>query len=140
MLILVAADLQLSANPSIVATGKVQAHVIPTVSYPVPCPLTFSDLVYPQIAFGIDALSGLADVEVDLKLDAYAQLMLSLSKSLNTAFSGCADVSTGLAVNAVAGGDFFGLFNKSTQVSLFSKNWDLWKVSIYPGDHGKSLC
>lgn len=122
------ADLQLSANPSITATGNIQAHLIPTVSSflilcrSCPCSPIF------QISFGINALDGLADVNVDLNVDASAQMSLSLSKSLNTAFAGCADISTGLSVNAVAGGDFFGLFNKSTKVSLYSHTWDLWKV------------
>jgi hypothetical protein len=44
----------------------------------------------------------------------------------SASFSGCVDIGTGLDVNAGASGDFFGLFNKDTTVTLFSKNFELF--------------
>ena len=80
------------------------------------------------MVFGINALDGLADVDVTLGLDAHAGLDLTLSKTTTSQFSGCTDVTTGLSVLATADGSFFDLFNKATTVTLYSKNWELFKV------------
>jgi hypothetical protein len=45
-------------------------------------------------------------------------------------FGGCVELDTGLDVNAGANADFFGLFNKGTSVSLFSKKFELFKVRV----------
>lgn len=78
--------------------------------------------------FGINALDGLANVDVEVDLDTYAALDLTLSESMQSGFTGCADVKTGINVKAAANGSFFGLFSKSTVVNIFSKSFDLFKV------------
>ncbi|KAI0345976.1 hypothetical protein BDW22DRAFT_936994 [Trametopsis cervina] len=116
--------LQLSADPSVSATGSISAHVIPAV------------------LFGINALDGLANADVELDLDAYAELDLTLSMTAQKAFTGCADVKTGLTVSASANGSFFSLFNKSTVVTVFSKSFDLFKKcfgNAHRRDHAKAL-
>ncbi|KAJ3569322.1 hypothetical protein NP233_g5127 [Leucocoprinus birnbaumii] len=42
-------------------------------------------------------------------------------------FGGCLDMKAGLSVNVGASGSFFGLFDPSTSISLFSKDFDLFK-------------
>lgn len=46
----------------------------------------------------------------------------------SSSFSGCFEVNAGLDVTAGADGDFFGLFDANTQVTLFSKNFELFKA------------
>ncbi|KAI0689061.1 hypothetical protein BC835DRAFT_1418822 [Cytidiella melzeri] len=101
--------LALSANPSVSATGTLQANVIPAV------------------LFGINALDGLAEVDVELDLDAYAELDLTLVDSHGSGFTGCADVKTGFTVSAAANGSFLNLFSKSTVVSLYNKSFTLFQ-------------
>jgi hypothetical protein len=79
--------------------------------------------------FGINALDGLADVDVELDLDTYAELDLTLSESYQSGFTGCADVKTGIAVSAAANGSFFSLFNKASIITVYNKSFDLFKVS-----------
>lgn len=82
-----------------------------------------------QVLFGINALDGLAKANVNLNLDTFAQLDLSLAASAAAKqLSGCTDVKTGLSVNAGADGSFFSLFSKSTSVSLFNKTFTLFTV------------
>ncbi|KJA17632.1 hypothetical protein HYPSUDRAFT_205982 [Hypholoma sublateritium FD-334 SS-4] len=50
-----------------------------------------------------------------------------VSASANGTFSGCFEIDGGLDVNAGATGSFFGIFNKSTQVELFSKEFQIFK-------------
>lgn len=114
--------LQLSVTPDTSAKGTVEAHLIPVID------------------LGLSALGGLAKATVFLDLDASASLTLTLdahSKTVvdgngnsNTAgsVSGCVDIAGGLDVNAGADASFFGLFDKSTQVTLFSKDFDFFKV------------
>ena len=64
-----------------------------------------------------------------MQLDSAAGLDLSLTKSPNTAFTGCADMYTQLTVNAGATGNFFGLFNANTKVALWDRKFPLWNVS-----------
>lgn len=53
-----------------------------------------------------------------------------VSAGANGTFSGCFEIDGGLDVNAGATGSFFGIFNKSTQVELFSKKFQIFKVCI----------
>ncbi|KAF8154920.1 hypothetical protein B0H34DRAFT_783905 [Crassisporium funariophilum] len=53
-----------------------------------------------------------------------------LETSGSTSFGGCFEIDAGLDVNAGADADFFGLFNAGTKVELFSKKFDLFKVSF----------
>ena len=103
------------------ATGNVTAHLIP------------------QLAFGINALSGKAKATINLDVDAQADLDLSLtgsgqvskatdgSKSADKTLGGCVDVTSGLTVSAGADADFLSIFNKGTSVNLFQKTFDLFK-------------
>lgn len=54
------------------------------------------------------------------------------TKDLNGSFGGCIEVGAGLDVNAGADADFFGLFNPSTKVNLFSKKFQIFKVRLIP--------
>ncbi|KIK64055.1 hypothetical protein GYMLUDRAFT_71501 [Collybiopsis luxurians FD-317 M1] len=49
-------------------------------------------------------------------------------------FGGCVEIDTGLSVNAGAQGTFFDLFDASTQVPLFSKEFVLFKKCFGNGD------
>ncbi|KAJ7058958.1 hypothetical protein C8F01DRAFT_284946 [Mycena amicta] len=112
--------LSLSVAPSISSKGVVSAHIIP------------------RIDLGISGLAGLAQATVFLDLDASASMTLSLDANANAGVSttadptasasvkGCIDVAAGFDVNAGADGSFFGIFDKSTQVNLFSKKFDIF--------------
>ncbi|KAJ7184968.1 hypothetical protein C8R46DRAFT_468925 [Mycena filopes] len=49
------------------------------------------------------------------------------TRETSTSFGGCVAVNGGIAVNAGATGDFFGLFDKTASVSLFTKNFQIFK-------------
>ncbi|KAJ3886089.1 hypothetical protein GG344DRAFT_58099 [Lentinula edodes] len=51
------------------------------------------------------------------------------TSSTGLQFGGCVEIDTGLAVNAGADAKFFDLFDASTQVPLFSKEFVLFKVN-----------
>lgn len=113
--------LQLSVSPDVTANGQVTAHLIPS------------------LAFGINALDGVAKATINLDVDAQAGLDLSLtasgqaststngSKYADKSFGGCVDVTSGLTVSAGADADFLSIFNKGTSVNLFQKTFDLFK-------------
>ncbi|KAJ3756979.1 hypothetical protein EV360DRAFT_47010 [Lentinula raphanica] len=132
--------LTLSLTPSVKSTGSLTAHLIPSLN------------------LGVQALDNLASATVFLDLDASATMQLSLdavdsnsitvdngsssnsttgnstitSSSSGLQFGGCVEIDTGLAVNAGADGKFFDLFDASTQVPLFSKEFVLFKVRSLP--------
>ncbi|KAJ3968915.1 hypothetical protein EV361DRAFT_383525 [Lentinula raphanica] len=56
------------------------------------------------------------------------------SSSSGLQFGGCVEIDTGLAVNAGADGKFFDLFDASTQVPLFSKEFVLFKKCFGDGN------
>ncbi|KAH9475770.1 hypothetical protein JR316_0011329 [Psilocybe cubensis] len=80
-----------------------------------------------------------------LELETTSKLMKATATGTNTAsapastatggtegsgsFSGCVEIGAGLDVNAGADANFFELFNTGTKVSLFSKKFELFKVS-----------
>ncbi|TFK33758.1 hypothetical protein BDQ12DRAFT_614698 [Crucibulum laeve] len=127
--------LKLSLSPSVKATGTLEAHLIPSLN------------------LGISALDNVVNVGVFLELDASATMTLSLEatkggsapadnstapgavgsittpiKPKPVSFGGCFEIGTGLDVNVGADGDFFGLFSASTSLSLFKKDFELFKV------------
>lgn len=55
---------------------------------------------------------------------------MSLTKSTTSAFSGCIDVNSSVTVSAIASANFFNLFKDNQTVNLWTKNWDLWNVSV----------
>ncbi|TFY62936.1 hypothetical protein EVG20_g6519 [Dentipellis fragilis] len=116
-------NLDLSVSPDLSGSASVSAHLIP------------------QLNIGLDVLS-IASANIFLDLDASATLSVNGSLKGNeavggiltgaTSADGCADVSTGLNVHAGADASLFGFFNPSTQVSLFSKNFDLFDGCFAP--------
>lgn len=115
--------LKLSVDPKASAgTGTITAHVIPRVD------------------LGISGMNGLAKATVFLNLDASATTTFNVTgetstevstsdsdnNGITTAVNGCADVDAEFDVNAGADGSFFGVFNQSASVALFSK-----KISIF---------
>ncbi|KAJ7171269.1 hypothetical protein C8R46DRAFT_866932, partial [Mycena filopes] len=105
--------LSLSVDPSISAKAVLGAHVIP------------------RIDLGVSGLGGIAQATVSLSLDAAATMTMTVdasakaevstdaAASTSAAASGCVDIGASLNVAAGADGSFFGLFDKSTSVSLF---------------------
>jgi hypothetical protein len=53
---------------------------------------------------------------------------VSVSTSAGGSFGGCFEILAGLAVNAGAIADFFGLFDQETVVPLFNRDFELFKV------------
>ncbi|KAF9466288.1 hypothetical protein BDZ94DRAFT_1306284 [Collybia nuda] len=49
------------------------------------------------------------------------------TKDINGSFGGCIEIGAGLDVNAGADADFFGLFDPSTKVNLFTKKFQIFK-------------
>ncbi|KAJ7197817.1 hypothetical protein GGX14DRAFT_700233 [Mycena pura] len=143
--------LTLSASPDVKATGTIAAHLIPSLN------------------LGVSALGGAADATIFLDLDASASLKLSLeasataatvtviknpaaaataavgaakkaaARAVTTSFGGCFEVDGGVAVNAGADGSFFGLFDKSAQKTLFSKEFVIFKKCFGAGASRRSL-
>ncbi|KAJ7719164.1 hypothetical protein B0H14DRAFT_3010221 [Mycena olivaceomarginata] len=113
--------LSLSVSPDVSSKAVLTGHVIPSLD------------------LGVSALGGIGQATVSLSLDAQASATLSLEGSAKAGVStgsaasasgsvnGCIDVGAGLDVNAGASADFFGLFNPSTKVNLFTKKFDLFK-------------
>ncbi|KAA1475907.1 hypothetical protein DENSPDRAFT_452584 [Dentipellis sp. KUC8613] len=116
----------LSASPELAGSASLTAHLIPTLTV------------------GIDVLSGLASANVFVNLDASATLALNGSasgtasvasggaKSGSGTAQGCVDVSTGLNAHAGADASLFSFFDKTTQVTLFNKNFDLFQKCFTP--------
>ncbi|KAG6908291.1 hypothetical protein DXG01_005392 [Tephrocybe rancida] len=62
---------------------------------------------------------------------------LAVTQDASASFGGCFRVNAGLDVNAGADASFFGLFDKNTQVSLFSKKFEILKKCF--GNQKRSL-
>ncbi|KAI0755057.1 hypothetical protein C8Q80DRAFT_407559 [Daedaleopsis nitida] len=116
--------LKLSANPKVTTHGRLEAHLIPTVS------------------IGINLLDGFAETAISLDLDTSAALDLDLSTSSAISASnstdsnatatpaqwaGCVDVSTGFSVDAVADADLLEFISAGESLSLFGKTFDLYQ-------------
>ncbi|KAJ7850204.1 hypothetical protein B0H13DRAFT_2401424, partial [Mycena leptocephala] len=125
--------LTLNAAPDVKATGKVTAHLIPSLD------------------LGISALGGKAEAQVSLALDTNAALTLSLEGSASASltknipiagkdsatkasvkpptFGGCVGVDANINVNVGADASFFGLFDAlNTEKVLFNKDFEIFKV------------
>ncbi|KAJ7673894.1 hypothetical protein DFH06DRAFT_1279635 [Mycena polygramma] len=119
--------LSLSVSPDVSSKAVLAGHVIPSLD------------------LGVSALGGIASATVTLNLDASATMTLTLDASANADVStggapaasgqvnGCVDIGAGLNVNAGASADFFNLFDPSTKVNLFTKNFDLFKKCLGTG-------
>ncbi|GLB45261.1 putative expressed protein [Lyophyllum shimeji] len=123
------APLKLSVSPSVASKATVAAHLIP------------------RIDVGVTALSGAAKATVFLALDTSASVTMTLnadasagatvqsttgaaSKSTSGSVNGCVTANGALNVDAGADASFFGLFDPSTKVSLFSKNTELFNKCL----------
>ncbi|KAI0092173.1 hypothetical protein BDY19DRAFT_584807 [Irpex rosettiformis] len=112
-------SLNIAATPNAAVNGNVEAHLIPAAT------------------FGVNAFDGDATAEIDLTVDTYGKLDLSLTaqgsasagtsgSSASGSFNGCVDVNAGLAVTAGANAQLFNIFDKSTSVTLYQKNFDVF--------------
>ncbi|KAF4610320.1 hypothetical protein D9613_010284 [Agrocybe pediades] len=139
--------LKLSASPGVRATGSVEAHIVPVLSIGLSALGGAADA---QVFLNLDAS---ATLDLDFQASANGGVTISevssAAQQLDTAelaqverlddsidaravtgdasFSGCVDVGAGLNVNAGASADFFGIFNKETSVSVYSKEFDIFK-------------
>ncbi|KAJ6528510.1 hypothetical protein B0H19DRAFT_1385185 [Mycena capillaripes] len=140
--------LTLNAAPDVKATGKVTAHLIPSLD------------------LGISALGGKAEAQVSLALDTNAALTLSLEGSASASlkknipiaggdsatkasvkpppFGGCVGVDGNINVNVGADASFFGLFDAlNTEKVLFNKDFEIFKkcfgdATAAAGDNSES--
>ncbi len=117
------AGLKIAASPRATTHGRLEAHLIPTLS------------------IGINLLDGFAETAVSLDLDTSAALDLSLTTSNTVSASadssnltttapqwgGCLAVETGFSVDAVTEADLLDIFSEGDSVPLFSKTFDLYK-------------
>lgn len=53
-----------------------------------------------------------------------------VSKDGSASFEGCIEIQAGLSVDAGADASFFGIFDKNTKATLFSKDFELFKVRL----------
>ncbi|RDB30165.1 hypothetical protein Hypma_012365 [Hypsizygus marmoreus] len=118
--------LKLSVSPSLASKAIVTAHLIP------------------RLDIGVSALGGVAEATVFLDLDTSASVTMTLNAAANAGASvetstgdvtsgasggidGCVKAGAALNVNAGAEGSFFGIFDKSTQVPLFGKEFEVFQ-------------
>ncbi|KAF8988454.1 hypothetical protein BDQ17DRAFT_1257650 [Cyathus striatus] len=130
--------LQLSLASSVKATASVEAHIIPSIN------------------IGINALDGVVNSGIFLDLDTSAKASLTveagaqanatpsstikpsststlpilIAPTASASVDICFDVTAGLSVNVGATASFFGLFDPSTTLTVFSKQFDLFQVRI----------
>ncbi|KAF5370996.1 hypothetical protein D9615_010020 [Tricholomella constricta] len=120
------APLKLSVSPLIASKAVVAAHLIP------------------RLDIGVSALGGSAEATVSLDLDTSATVTMNLnaaaaagvalesttgaaSNSASASVDGCVKANAALNVNAGADGSFFGLFDRSTKVPLFGKDFEVFQ-------------
>ncbi|KAF5376725.1 hypothetical protein D9615_007807 [Tricholomella constricta] len=123
----VTAPLKLSVSGDITSTTTAVAHIIP------------------RIDLGVTALGGIAKASVFINLDAHASVRLDLNATgkaggsietrtgeitgdASAGVNGCVTAGVGLDSNVGADATFFGLFDATTSVSLFEKDWELFQV------------
>ena len=96
----------LSVTPSVAGSAAVNANITP------------------RIDVGIDAL-GVASAHVFLDLVASGNLNANLAASAANSASGCVTAGVEVNMHAGANADLFGLWDPSTQVTLFDKQFPL---------------
>ncbi|KAJ7474893.1 hypothetical protein FB451DRAFT_277804 [Mycena latifolia] len=117
--------LNFSVSPGLSSSASIDAHIIPSLD------------------FGITAIGGVATATVFVDFDTSSTVTLSLDGAANASgnvstagagvtsksasLDGCVDIGAGLAINAGADGEFFGLFDFAPQTNLFTKNFDFFK-------------
>lgn len=113
-------------SPSLASKAVITAHLIP------------------RLDVGVSALGGIASATIFLDLDSSASVTLTMNAaasaaltaapgagvttSTSTSVDGC--IGSGVAINVNAGvqGSFFSLFDQSTKVNLFTKDFEISKV------------
>lgn len=115
-------NFSLSTSETLQGEVKVAAHIIPSLE------------------FGIEFFRDILSATVFLDLDTFAELDLTGTAQADQGASpatasaqACVDLSTGFAVNAGARGSFPALFDDSTHVTLFNKDFELFKRCIGAG-------
>ncbi|TFY68021.1 hypothetical protein EVG20_g3724 [Dentipellis fragilis] len=116
-------DFALSADPNFSGNAHLVVHIIP------------------EVAIEIIALEGVATSSIYLDLDASTTLDLqgaasasgstgSTGKSGSGEAQACIDLSANLDVYMGAKAKFFSLFDENTKVTLYNKDFDLYKVCV----------
>ncbi|KAJ7929627.1 hypothetical protein B0H13DRAFT_1964126 [Mycena leptocephala] len=119
--------LSLSVAPSVSSKAVLAGHVIPSLD------------------LGVSALGGVAQATISVQLDGSVTATMSLEAAATAGVSttdpasasgsvnGCVDIGAGIDVNVGASADFFGLFDPSTKVNVFTKKFDLFKKCLGTG-------
>ncbi|KAF8064456.1 hypothetical protein FPV67DRAFT_223610 [Lyophyllum atratum] len=120
------APLKLSVSGNLASTASAFAHI------------------KPRIDLGISALGGIAEATAFVNLDASASVNMNLNADGNAggtidtptgdtsggasaSVTGCIRADAGLHANVGADASFFALFDKSTVVSLFAEDWEVFQ-------------
>ncbi|KAI5116443.1 hypothetical protein M0805_008630 [Coniferiporia weirii] len=111
--------LKLSVSPSVSSNTTLEAHLIPTLNV------------------GLSAFGASATVFLDVDTSATLDLSLEASadgnidtggaKSASAEIDGCVDLNGSVSVDVGAEGSFPGLFDASTQTSLFQKDFNFFQ-------------
>ncbi|KAG7090279.1 hypothetical protein E1B28_011876 [Marasmius oreades] len=112
--------LTLSAGTSLQLNGVVEGHIVPTLNV------------------GLNAFGNAARAGVFLEVDTHASLNLKSDVSakvqsketVKTSAGACAEVNTGISVDAGATASFFQIFSKSTKLNLFTKDFNLFSKCV----------
>ncbi|KAK1226351.1 hypothetical protein PQX77_010678 [Marasmius sp. AFHP31] len=118
--------LKISVAPSVSSKAVLEAHLIPT------------------LLLGLNVFKGEFGANIFLDFDGSATVTMNLDANATAStdgsksgdVNGCIDVGSGFDVNAGADASFFGLFDKSTKVNLFTKKFELFKKCL-PGSTQK---
>ncbi|KAJ8693171.1 hypothetical protein PTI98_010412 [Pleurotus ostreatus] len=126
--------LTLSADVTVAGKVDLEAHMIP------------------QLDIGVTALGGTAKATIFLNLDASAEVAMKLNgnakatvttakpkraeinklaarqtvSAASARIEGCVDINAGLSVDAGVDANFFGLFDPTTKLNIFSKRFELF--------------
>ncbi|KAJ6529813.1 hypothetical protein B0H19DRAFT_968217 [Mycena capillaripes] len=153
--------LKLSASPSVQATGTLTAHLIPSLNLGIEALAGKGDAtVFIKLDTSASLLLSLdASAEVSKTIGDNSTVVASVDATsvsddadptetaattkrddvaTSGSFGGCVQLNAGIDIDAGAQGDFFGLFDDVAQISLFSKTFQLFKVSLIQRLHVRS--
>ncbi|KAJ7585204.1 hypothetical protein C8J56DRAFT_788976 [Mycena floridula] len=149
--------LKLSVSPNVKATGSVEAHLIPSLNLGISAlddvakatvflnldASATMELTLDAKLPGVEASVGRRSIEeraaASLVPTSSEKAVASTGTTANSdssvkvattsaQFGGCFDVKAGLSVNAGADASFFDIFNTGTKVTLFQKDFELFKA------------
>ncbi|EJD01947.1 uncharacterized protein FOMMEDRAFT_20739 [Fomitiporia mediterranea MF3/22] len=112
--------LKLSASPNIQSNATLEVHLIPSLNFG----LSAFSTVEATVFLDVDTFAAL---DLGLAAGATASVDSTGATGASAQVGGCVDVNGGVSVNAGAEGSFFSLFDDSTQITLFSKDFDFFK-------------